>query len=113
MEYFEPEKIERTQLLNSVSNSESYVEVIEAALSAIYYQETEFAGRILLIALKRTHGPDREYALNVIETFMVIHQTDLLGAEFLAEIGKTDLAAPHKKELEDSVREYMRMYAQK
>lgn len=113
MRYHQVEAADQDEIIDAIARDEDDSSVIESVLAAIYYHDTEFAGDVLLTALRTASGSRWLSLARMIETFMQMHRTAYLSHAFLSELRRTDIPAtepPQISELIDAVLEFGSMF---
>lgn len=89
MKYEAAEALSEQEIIDRLHQAQDDDEIIRSLVSAVFYTETEFAGRLLLSAFERIDFSSRRILANVVTSFMQMHRTAFLADEFLAELRKS------------------------
>ncbi len=111
MKYEVPEVLSEQQVSARIHNSHQDDEIIRAVLSAVYYCETVFAGRLLHSAFAITNVSNRHYLGNVAATFLRMHRTDYLAEDILAILREDGPNPGALVECIEAVEEFRSMFA--
>ena len=75
MQYVAPSQMDKGEIVRVVRSSRNREETISAALSAVYFHDTEFAGETLLDALRAKRFDCMMPFFRIVQTYMQMHRT--------------------------------------
>lgn len=111
VEYVIPEPLTEDEVIARIDSATRDEDVIDVALSAIYYCETQFAGDILLKAYQKISGNNRLFLGNITETFVRVHETAYRIDDFVEEMRKDGPDPIAMEENIESIIEFARLFS--
>jgi hypothetical protein len=76
--------------ISAMIETGNHREIMDAILSAIYYEDVHFAANCLLKGLRSTKGRSRAWVASLVDTYMCVQHTSLHVVEMIEELRKRD-----------------------